>query len=74
MQRRKVTGTRKVRKNDSNSSGKCTDENGDDNVNGDGNGDSDSSKVIQPQTPTKRLEMKSKNEGGEVGENLGIVL
>jgi len=36
-----VKGGRKVMKDDSNSSGNCSDKNGDDHVNGDGDGDSD---------------------------------
>jgi hypothetical protein len=57
-----VKGGRKVKKDDSNSSGKCSDENGDDNVNGDGDADSDGDKVIQPKNPTKRLVKKSKRK------------
>jgi hypothetical protein len=57
-----VKGGRKVKKDDSNSSGKCSDENGDDNVNGDGDGDSDGDKVVQPKNPTKRLVKKSKRK------------
>ena len=55
-----MKGGRKVKKDDSNSSGKCSDENGDDNGNGDGDADSDSDKVVQPKNPTKRLVKKSK--------------
>jgi hypothetical protein len=57
-----VKGGRKVKKDDSNSSGKCSDENGDDNVNGDGDADSDGDKVVQPKNPTKRLVKKSKRK------------
>lgn len=57
-----MKGGRKVKKDDSNSSGKCSDENGDDNVNGDGDGDSDGDKVVQPKNPTKRLVKKSKRK------------
>jgi hypothetical protein len=57
-----VKGGRKVKKDDSNSSGKCSDENGDDNVNSDGDGDSDGDKVVQPKNPTKRLVKKSKRK------------
>jgi hypothetical protein len=49
-------------KDDSNSSGKCSDENGDENVNGDGDGDSDGDKVVQRKNPTKRLVKKSKTK------------
>jgi hypothetical protein len=55
-----VKGGRKVKKDDSNSSGKCSDENGNDNVNGDGDGDSDGDKVTQSKHPTKGLVKKSK--------------
>jgi len=57
-----VKGGRKVKKDDSNSIGKCSDENGDDNVNGDGDGDSDGDKVVQAKNPTKRLVKKSKRK------------
>jgi len=57
-----VKGGRKVKKDDSNSSGKCSDENGDDNVNGDADADSDGDKVIQPKNPTKMLVKKSKRK------------
>jgi len=57
-----VKGGRKVLKDDSNSSGKCSDENGDDNVNGDGDGDSHGNKVVQPKNPTKRLVKKPKRK------------
>lgn len=57
-----MKGGRKVKKDDSNSSGKCSDENGDDNVNGDGDADSDGDKVVQPKNPTKRLVKKSKRK------------
>jgi hypothetical protein len=60
-----VKGGRKVNKDDSNSSGKCSDENGDDNVNGDGDADSDGDKVVQPENPTKRLVKKSKRKVGK---------
>ena len=59
---------RKVKKDDSNSSGKCSDENGDDNVNGDGNGDSHGDKIVQPKNPTKRLVKKSKGRWRSRGE------
>jgi hypothetical protein len=52
----------KVRKDDSNSSGKCIDENGDNNVNRDGDADSNGDKVVQPKNPTKRLVKKSKRK------------
>jgi hypothetical protein len=55
-----VKGGRKVEKDDSNSSGKCSDENGNDNVNGDGDGDSNGDKVTQSKHPTKGLVKKSK--------------
>ena len=51
-----------MKKDDSNSSGKCSDKNGDDDVNGDGDGDSDGDMVIQPKNPTKRLVKKSKRK------------
>jgi len=57
-----VKGGRKVKKDDSNSSGKCSDENGDDNVNGDGDGDSNGDKVVEPKNPTNRLVKKSKRK------------
>ena len=57
-----MKGGRKVKKDDSNSSGQCSDENGDDNVNGDGDADSDGDKVVQPKNPTKRLVKKSKRK------------
>jgi len=57
-----MKGGRKVKKDDSNSSGRCTDENGDHNMNGDGNGVSDGDKVVQPKKPTQRLVKKSKRK------------
>jgi len=57
-----VKGGRKVNKDDSNSSGKCTDENGADNVNSDGDADSDGDKIIQPKDPTKSLVKKLKRK------------
>ena len=57
-----MKGGRKVKKDDSHSSGKCSDENGDDNVNGDGDADSNGDKVVQPKNPTKRLVKKSKRK------------
>jgi len=53
---------RKVKKDDSNSSGKCSDENGGDDVNGDADADSDGDKVVQPKNPKKRLVKKSKRK------------
>ena len=61
-QRQNVKGGRKVNKDDSNSSGKCTDENGADNVNSDGDADSDGDKIIQPKDPTKSLVKKLKRK------------
>jgi len=61
-QKQKVKGSRKVRKDDSNNSGKCSDENGNDNVNGDADANSDGDKVIQPNNPTKRVVKKSKRK------------
>jgi len=61
-QRQKVKGRSEVKKDDSNSSGKCSNENGDDNVNGDGDANSDGDKVIQTKNPTKRLVKKSKRK------------
>jgi hypothetical protein len=55
-----VKDDRKVKMDDSNSSGKCSDENGDNHVNGDADADSDGNKVVQPKNPTKRLVKKSK--------------
>ena len=57
-----MKGRSEVKKDDSNSSGKCSNENGDDNVNGDGDANSDGDKVIQTKNPTKRLVKKSKRK------------
>jgi len=57
-----VNGGRNVTKDDSNSSGKCSDENGNDNVNGDSDANSDVDKGVQPKNPTKRLVKKSKRK------------
>jgi len=57
-----MKGRRKVNKDDSNSSGKCSDKNCDDNANGDGDADSDGNKVVPPKNPTKRVVKKSKRK------------
>jgi hypothetical protein len=57
-----VKGGRKVKKDDSSSSGKCSDESGDDNVNGDADADSRGDNVVQPKNPTKSLIKKSKRK------------
>jgi hypothetical protein len=57
-----VKGGRKVKKDDSNINGKGSDENGDENVIGDGDGDSDVDKVIHPKNPTLRLVTKSQRK------------
>ena len=57
-----MKGSRKVKKDDINSRGKCSDENGDVNVNGDADVDSDGDKVVQPKSPTHRLVKKSKRK------------
>jgi hypothetical protein len=57
-----VNGGRKVKKDDSNSIGKCNDENGYINVNGDVDANSDGDEVVQPKNPTKRLVKKSKRK------------
>jgi len=57
-----VKGGRKLKKDDSNSSGKCSDINGDDDVNGDGDGNSDGNIVVQPKNPTMRLIKNSKRK------------
>jgi len=51
-----------VTKDDSNSSGKCSDENGDDDVNGDADADSDGDNIVQLKNPTKRLVKTSKRK------------
>jgi hypothetical protein len=62
MQKQKVKGGRKVKKDDNNSSGKCSDENGDDNVNGDADANSDGDNIVQPKNPTNRLVKNSKKK------------
>ena len=53
---------RNVTKDDSNSSGKCSDETGVDNVNCNCDADSDGDKVVQPKNPTQRLVKMSKRQ------------
>jgi len=53
-----VKGGRKVKKDDSNSSGWCSDQNGIDKV----NGNADGNKIVQPKNPTKSLVKKSKRK------------
>ena len=57
-----MKGGRKVKKDDSNSSGKCSEENGDGNVNGDTDADSDGNNVVQPKNPTQILVKKLKRK------------
>jgi len=57
-----VKGGWKVMKDDSNSSSKCSAEDGDDTVNGDAEANSDGDKVVSPKIWTKRLLMKSKRK------------
>jgi hypothetical protein len=57
-----VRGGRNVTKDDCNSSDKCSDENGDAYVNGNGDADRDGDKVVQPKNPTKRLVKKLKRK------------
>jgi len=49
-----VKSGRQIKKDDSNSSGKCSDENGDDNIGGDGDPNSDGDRVIQPKKTQQR--------------------
>jgi hypothetical protein len=57
-----VKGGRKVKKDDSNSSGRCSNGSGDDNVNADGHADSNADQVVHPKNLTKRLVKKSKRK------------
>jgi hypothetical protein len=63
-----VKGGRKVMNDDSNSSGKYTDENCDDNVKGDGDGDSHGNKVVQPKTHQRGWLRSRKGRWGSRGE------
>jgi hypothetical protein len=54
-----VKSGRNIKKDHNNSSGKCSDEKGDDNVEGD--------KVVQAKNPTKRLAKKSKKKVEKYG-------
>ena len=69
-----MKGGRKVSKDDSNTSGKYSYENGDDNDNSNADVDSDGDKVVQPKKPNKDAGTEVEKEGGEGGGNLGIVL
>jgi len=57
-----VKGGWKVKQDESNSGGKCSDENGHDNVNSDGDADSDANKVVQPKNQTQRLVEKTRRK------------
>jgi hypothetical protein len=65
-----VKSGKKVKKVDSNRSGKGSDEIGDHNGNGDANADCDADKVIQPRNPTVRLAKKSKRMVEKLGHSV----